>query len=223
MQDHMQENSSFIAERDSAYAQLLDAIGRHESALPAMLITDIRALAPAAAKSGAAREAWGLYAAGIAHLRAGAPGGAPGGFGEALARVSIRNASLAAGLGIAPPLYAETGLLGRPLQASGLQEAIFVCRRLVEAAEADLALSRRQIAQGLALHNPADAFGAQSPTAHDPELEKIARAAQLRADSGIADADLAAMRKQLVLCFNFLVEAYQDAGRSLRADIDALS
>jgi len=213
-------NSGFGKDRDRAYSQILAIIQRHIDSLPASLVTGLHAFSTAGAKDGAGRESWGLYAAGISHLKSGAPGKKPGALHEALAKASIRNSGLAAGLGISPPIYER--VCGLPLLKNGKDEALFMTRRLLEGAAADLALSRRQIASGLASHSPADAFGDTALFAHDPELEKIARAARLKTGSDVPASDLAAMRKQMVLCFNFLMDAYAEAGRELKKELKTL-
>lgn len=210
----------FNKDRDKAYSRILGLIQRHIDALPATLVTDLHAFSTSSAKDGAGRESWSLYAAGIAHLKNGAPGKKPGLLHEALAKASIRNSGLAAGLGIHPPVYEQ--VCGLPLLKNGTDHAVFMTRRLLEGAEADLALSRRQIASGLATHNPAEAFGEAMLFAHDPELEKIARAAKIGAGSLVPAGDLAAMRKQMVLCFNFLMDAYAEAGRELKKELKSL-
>lgn len=219
----MAGRKAFDQDRNKAYDRILAAIRHHIAVLPPAIITDLRSFSTAMAKDGAARESWGLYAAGILYLKCGAPQGRPGRLNDALIRASVRNASLAAGLGIRPPVYESTGLDEVPAYDSGAQMARFCTKRLLEAAEADLALSRQHIATGLAAHNPAEAFGEALPLLYDPELARIAKAAKLGPDSVIAPESLAAMRKQMVLCFNFLMDAYAEAGRTLRREIDTLN
>lgn len=212
--------ANFAKDRDRAYSHILKFIQRHLDELPSALIADLHSFSTSSARDGAERESWQLYATGITHLKNGAPGKKPGALHEALSKASIRNSGLAAGLGIAVPVYEQ--VCGLPLLKSGKDHAVFMTRRLLEAAEADLALSRRQIASGLAAHNPAEAFGDTPLFVNDPELEKIARAARLKTGGFVPADDLAAMRKQLVLCFNFLMDAYAGAGRELKKELGSL-
>lgn len=210
---------NFSHDRDKAYRAILKAVNARMLAVPATVITSLHEFSPAEAKGGAEREAWQLFYAGIAHLKEGAPGGKPGSLHEALSRASIRNASFAAGLGVAPPVFEASDFGKMPEQKTGTAEALFMCKRLLEAAEADLALSRRHIANAMATHNPAEAFGDTPLLIADPELEKIARAAKLKTDSFVPASDLAALRKQMVLSFNFLMDAYSSAGKELLREL----
>lgn len=104
-------------------------------------------------RSQAMRETLQLLHAGIMHLCHGAPGQAQGQFGEAVARASLRNAPLAAMLGLTPPRF-ET-LLHVADYTTGHEEARFYARRLTEAASHDAIASRQMIADALQDHAPA--------------------------------------------------------------------
>lgn len=210
---------NFSLERNKVYGHILKAIDVRIAAVPTSIITSLHAFSATDTKNGAERESWRLLSAGISHLKEGAPGGKPGSLHEALSRASIRNASFAAGLGIRPPVYEPSDFGAIPPQKTGKAEALFLSRRLLEAAEADLSLSRRHIANALSTHNPAEAFGDLPLLINDPELEKIARAAKLKTENFVPPADLAALRKQMVLSFNFLMDAYANAGRELRREL----
>ncbi len=218
----MGDAQKFGKDRDKVYDLAVKAVEKRERALPSALISALHSFSPEQAKSSAERESWGLYKSGILHLKNDAQGGKTGALHEALSRASIRNAALAAGLGIRPPVYARSDFAGMPVHKKGGNEALFLLRRLLEATEADLSISRRLISTALAAHDPLDAFGDTGLFLRDPELAKIAKAAKLKTDSLVPAPDLAAMRRQMVLCFNFLMESYATAGQELRREVDAL-
>ena len=88
---------------------------------------------PETLRENPAFEVWSLFLNGIRHLKEGAPDRQPGSMTEALSRASLRASPFAAALGIRPPQF-------EPIYftidyTTGHEAALFLCRRLVEAAE----------------------------------------------------------------------------------------
>lgn len=217
------DKRAFAIERDRTYDAVLAVVSAQCARLPRpALLWGLQEFSSAGAREGAELACWQLYATGITHLKNGAPQGRPGSLAEAVARASVRNAPLAAGLGIRPPVYHMTAGLEIPPQKTGRLEALFHIKRMIEASLEDLGYSRRIISGGLAAHNPVEAFGVLPPPVGDPELERIARAASMADNGGVNPADIAALRKQMVLSFNALMDAYVEAGTRLRRELDNL-
>ena len=218
------DKRTFSKEREKTYDAVLAVVSTQCARLPRpSLLLGLQEFSSAGAREGAELACWQLYSNAITYLKNGAPQNKPGSLAEAVSRASVRNAPLAAGLGIRPPVYHMTAGLEIPPQKSGRLDALFHVKRLLEASLEDLGYSRRMISGGLAAHNPVEAFGVLPPPTHDPELEKILRAVMMADNGGVAAADIAALRKQMVLSFNMLMDAYAQAGTQLRRELDNLN
>ena len=217
-----EQDANYLRERDRTFDRILLAIGQNIAATPVVFSLDIHVLSPSAAQAGATREAWRLLQSGVEHLKSGAPGGKNGSLSGALEKASVRASALASAVGVKPPHFEETFYFAA--HDSGAEEAVFLTRRLVEAATADLAHSRQIIGAQLSLVDPAAAFG-ETPEVNDPELKKIFDAVKIsgpgRSHTTASD-DIAAMRKQSVLSFNALMNAYGEAGPALKQQLDSL-
>jgi len=212
-------NAAYRRDRDRTFDRILLAISQNIEAVPVVFSLDIHVLSPSAAQVGATREAWRLLQAGVQHLKDGAPGGEPGSLAGALEKASIRKSSFAAAIGVKPPAFEDTFFFAS--HDSGADEAAFQTRRLVEAAVADLAHSRQIIGAQLSLSDPAAAFG-ETPEVNDPDLKAIFDAVNISGPGrghATASEDIAAVRKQSVLSFNALVNAYGEAGPQLKQQL----
>lgn len=207
--------------RAETFDEILKVIEARKSAVPVVFSASIHLLAPEAAQNGALREAWGLLGAGVSFLKDGGPQGQGGSLPGALEKTSLRVSALAASLGVRRPAFEETFYMG--LHDSGRDEAIFLTRRLIEAANADIDPSRKAIAAQLLRANPAAAFGMETPGS-DPALKAIFDAAHLPVppDAGAPAADVAALRRQTVLSFNALVSAFGEAASALKSQLELL-
>lgn len=215
----------FRQDRDRTYDAILQLLDAHIEAIPVGLVTDIHTSAPSTARNGAMRESWRLFQNGIRHLKNGAPGGEPGSLPGALEKITVRRSSLASGLGVKPPAFEASDEFSVPEFESGREEALFFARRLVEAAMGDLEKSRKTIGNGLATQNPADAFGVSSSGPGDAELAKIFEAVMKSKPAAKAQEqtkDVIDMRRQTVMTFNFLMDAYGQAGETLLQELDSL-
>jgi hypothetical protein len=142
-------------------------------------------------------------------LRDGAPGGRPGSITEALSKTSLRNAALAAPLGVLRPQFMQ---LPFPVEyGTGFEAALFFSRRLVEAAQGDFSKSKQIIHQHIFSADLAAAFGVMP----DATLKGSFEAAKPQAPQGTH-----ALRKQMVMSFNLLADAYAAACTTL---LDELS
>jgi len=214
-------DAAYRRARGETFDDILKLIDARKSAVPVIFSTTIHLLAPEAAQSGAQREAWTLLEAGVSFLKDGGPAGAGGSLPGALEKTSLRVSSLAASIGVRRPAFEETFYMG--LHDTGRDEAIFLTRRLIEAANADIDPSRKAIAAQLTLTNPAAAFGIEAGV-NDPALKAIFDAAHLSSpkNAGAPAEELAALRRQTVLSFNALVAAFTEATTVLKASLDTL-
>ncbi len=148
-----EHSEDFIRQREAAFNQVITLVDGHIKAVTPVVVLHLQEKSPDTLRANAAVEVWSLFLNGIKHLKDGAQGGQPGAMAEALSRTSLRASPLAAALGIRPPQF-------EPLYFSidyttGTEAALFLCRRLVEAAEGDFPKSRQLIQQKILAEKPA--------------------------------------------------------------------
>ncbi|HYD17102.1 MAG TPA: hypothetical protein VEF76_01320 [Patescibacteria group bacterium] len=208
------------SQRSETYDRMLLAIDRHIAALPVSILTDFHHLSPTAAAQDATREVWQLLAKGVRHLKSGSPDGSPGTIAGAIEKASLRASSLAVTIGVKPPNYVPQPF-DLPYFQDGKEEAVFYAARLLEALEADLGTSTQKITAKLGEAKPAHAFG--DPEMDAAQLQKIFEAVK---DGSAAPAlpqrDLVDIRKQTVMSFNFLTDAYPKVLAEFAAELDSL-
>ena len=223
MSDHTQD--MFRTERDRTLDRILSAVQARIDAIPFSIVTNIQLTSPQAQRDAAEREAWKLLSRGIRHLKDGAPQGQPGSMAGALSKASLRSSAIAEGMGIKPPQF-ENVLLNVEY-SNGHEAALFVCRRLIEAETVDLHKSLQLMQQKIYLERP-PVRAEDMDGVSDPALRKIFDAVR---ESGGTDIrlpeakeptpDLAALRRQMVMTLNTLVDAYSDVCRELYKMLDA--
>jgi len=148
-----ERDETFARQREVAFSRIITHVTERISATTPVVVVHLQEKSPGTLRANATVEAWSLFLNGIRHLRNGAPDGQPGSMHESLSRASLRASPLAAALGIRPPQF-------EPLFFSidyntGEEAAIFLCRQLVEAAEADFPKSRQLIQQKILAEKPA--------------------------------------------------------------------
>lgn len=229
-----QNNPRFQGERYLTLRKVLEVIEEQQNAIKPALILDISMVSPGAMQESAQKESWALLAQGVKHLMDGAPGGAPGSMTGALSKTSLRSSSLAASVGVKPPqfehMYYEVDY------ATGHEAALLDCKRLIEAAEGDLPKSRQIIQQKIMTEKPVGAFGVMTDIP-DPELRdlfgKVAQSMGVTVDAAglerpkvpddaVSKENLTAMRKQMVLSFNMLSDAYAEVCKKLYATLPGI-
>ena len=146
-------DDNFNRQRDIVFGKVLSLVDGHLHAVTPVVVLHIQEKSPAELRANAAVEAWSLFRSGLRHLKNGAPDGGPGSMHESLSKVSLRASPLAAALGISPPQF-------EPIYFSidyttGAEAALFLCTRLIEAAEADYPKSRHIIQQRILAEKPA--------------------------------------------------------------------
>jgi len=146
-------DADFIRQREAAFDRVIVHVGGRITAATPVVILHLQEKSPETLRANASAEVWSLFLNGIKHLKDGAQGGQPGAMADALSRASLRASPLAAALGIRPPQF-------EPLYFSidyttGDEAALFLCRRLVEAAEGDFPKSRQLIQQKILSEKPA--------------------------------------------------------------------
>ena len=215
----MTEDAQHIKERNTAYDSMLLLAKQRADALPLSIVTDLHSLSPTAAANDAKRETWRLLAHGIQHLKDGAPGGEAGSISGAIEKASLRNSSLAKTLGVKPPTY-EAQEFDMPFFQNGHEEAVFWAARLSEALLADLDTSKVKITQKIANSNPSQAFGSDADAA---QLQKIFDAVKTgNGAPAVPQRDLVDLRKQTILSFNYLLDAYAETMPAFKSQLDNL-
>ncbi len=206
-------------ERSATYDRMLLLAKQQADALPLVIVTDLHSLSPTSAANDAKREVWHLVARGIQHLKEGAPGGEAGSIAGAIEKASLRSSSLATTLGVKPPRY-EAQEFDMPFFQNGHEEAIFFAARLSEALLGDLDTSKQKITEKLAAANPAQAFGSDADAA---QLQKIFDAVKSgKGVPAVPQRDLVDVRKQTILSFNYLVDAYAEVAQAFKAQLNDL-
>ncbi|MDE2337309.1 MAG: hypothetical protein KGL10_08350 [Alphaproteobacteria bacterium] len=145
-------DTGFFPQRDAAFDAVLSLLAARLDAATPVLTLQLDEKSPDALRDNAAKDVWTLFHGGIRHLKNGAPDGGPGTMTEAISRVSLRAAPLAAALGIPPPHF-EQVLLGVDY-ADGRAAAFSLCRHLIGAAENDFPKSRQIIQQKILAEKP---------------------------------------------------------------------
>lgn len=145
-------SEDFCQQRDAAFSKVIAHVEAHIKTAMPVVVLHLEEKSPDTLRANASIEAWSLFLNGIRHLKDGAPNGQPGAMTEALSRTSLRASPFAAALGIRPPQF-------EPIYFSidyttGAEAALFLCRRLVEAAEADFPKSRQLIQQKILAEKP---------------------------------------------------------------------
>ena len=215
----MTDNTQHNAQRSATYDRMLLLAKQQTDALPLAIVTDLHSLSPTAAANDAKREAWNLLANGIRHLKEGAPGGEAGSISSAIEKASLRNSSLAQTLGVKAPKY-EAQEFDMPFFQSGHEEAIFWAARLSEALLSDLDASKAKITERLATAKPSQAFGTDADAA---QLQKIFDAVKTGNGAPVVpQRDLVDLRKQTILSFNYLLDAYAETMPAFKAQLDRL-
>lgn len=184
---------TFMQGRSTALDGILSLIQKHIDTTQAPLVTDIRSIT--LSDSAAKREAWLLINGAVCHLKDGAPGHTAGSMAEALSKISLRSSSLAASLGVKPPQFEQ--MLFQVDYTDGHEAAVFLCRRLIDAAEGDISKSRQIIAQKIFMEKP----------------ELSAAFAQISKD------EIIALKKQMALSFDLLLETYTRACRDMQKEL----
>lgn len=146
-------NKEFERERDAAFDKVIKLIERRTPPAFAVVILHLQEKSPEDLRATAGKDVWTLFLNGIRHLKNGAPDGQPGALSEALSRASLRASPFAAALGIRPPQF-------EPLYFSidyttGAEAALFLCNKLIEAAEGDFPKSHQAIQQKILTEKPA--------------------------------------------------------------------
>ncbi len=146
------EDTDFLRQRWSDFDEVLSLVDARRNAVTPVLTLQLAEKSPDALRAGAAKDVWLLFHGGIRHLKNGAPEGQPGSMAEAVARVSLRASPFAAALGIPAPQFEQV-----PFSVDytyGRDATLFLCRRLVEAAESDFPKSRQIIQQKILDEKP---------------------------------------------------------------------
>jgi len=179
--------------RHETLTRLLDIAQDNIRALRPPLQLDITKTAPSLTRDAALVQSWQLLSNGVAHLDKGGPLGKSGGLAGALEKASLRVSSLAAAFQVPRPRF--TLAVEIRDHSSGHEEAVFLCRRLIEAATDDRDKSIQLIRQHIVLAAP------QYPMAAPED---------------------AAIRRQAQLSLNIMGDAYMEACKNLRAAIYTL-
>ncbi len=190
-------DQDFDQQRNAAFDAIIALLDdRRRAASPAVLL-NFSEMAADQLRESALRESWSLFLNGVFHLKNGAPGNRPGSMIEALARASLRSSAFAAALGIRPPQFEP--IYFSVDYATGHEAAVFFCRRLVEAAEGDLAKSTQIIRQKITLEKPVTAFG--TDIVHPVTVDIL--------------------KRQMVFSFNVLAETYGQACREFKSSLSS--
>lgn len=214
----MEYQEEYNKQRYSAYDRILKQVQGHIDALTPPITALITTLEPSNARDAAERDIWTLFRNGIQHLKDGGQLGAPGSFGEAISKASLRSAPISVTLGVKPPKFDENYI--NVEFDSGASEAVWRCRRMLEALEADAAKSKQVMRSRLFLTVPLHA--PDSAPVNDPELTGVFDAAQRSAEGGTEDTLMAAVRRQAVLSFNMLCDLYVPMTAHLKNEIAEL-
>ena len=148
-----QDGENFNRQRDTAFSEVISRVEDHIRAAAPVVILHLQEKSPDGLRANATAEVWSLFLKGIRYLKDGAPNGQPGSMHESLSRTSLRASSFAAALGISPPQFEP--IYFSVDYSTGAEAAIFLCHRLVEAAEADFPKSRQMIQQKILAEKPA--------------------------------------------------------------------
>lgn len=206
----------YSKQRNTAYDRILTLIQGHIDALP-VGVSLITTLSPSDARDAATRDVWTLFRKGVQHLKNGGQLDSPGSFGEAISKASLRSTPMAATLGVKPPKFDEVYYHEIEFD-SGAAEAVWRTNRMVEALEADAPKSQQMVRMKLGFTAPLKS--PDKPEVNDPELKSVFDAAQKSATAGAGeDALMASIRRQTVLTFNMMGDAYLPLAAALKNEI----
>lgn len=177
-------------ERLAAFDRILELVAS-QTPKRTSVISDITAVSIAQSREAALRESCRLLTDAIMHLRNGGQNSDGGLLTTALAKASLRSSALASSLGVLPPKYEQAVFVAD--HTSPHDEAVFLCKRLLEAAKGDIIKSRQLLGQKIFV----DTAHGQNAT---PEL-----------------------RQNMAQSFNALIGAYEMVCNTLYADISALT
>lgn len=189
----------FNAARHETFGRIAALIDARIAAIPRSLLLSVTDISIDTSRDDAMRECWSLLKSGILHLQSGAPGGKAGSMSGALTKASLRASALAAALGIPKPEF-EAILLPVDGYSTGQEAAVFLCRRLSEAAEADLTASKTLINKKIQEGANADPLDFTTTTKEREE-----------------------MKRQVIFSFNMLTAAYSCVCGDLRDMLDGLT
>ena len=166
--------ADFERRRDATFDRVILSLDQRIHAASPSLLLHLQEMSPERLRVDAKREAWSLLLQGVRHLKSGAPGNRPGSMTEALSRASLRSSALAAALGVRPPQFEQ--IYFSVDYTSGEEAALFLCNRLIEAAEGDMAKSRQLIQQKILAEKPAEALKKQMALSFDVLAKMYAEA-----------------------------------------------
>ena len=211
----MTDQDQYNEQRNAAFDRILTLVQSHIDAIP-VGINLISSLSPGDARDAAERDVWSLFRNGIQHLKDGGQKDAPGSFGEAISKASLRSGPMAATLGVKPPQFIENYYDVE--FDTGASEAVWRCQRLLEALAADAPKSQQLVRAKLGFTSPLRA--ADAPDVNDPELKGVFDAAQKSAAGQASeDALIVAIRRQTVLTFNLMSDIYLPLTQKLGNEI----
>jgi hypothetical protein len=215
------QNQSFIQQRTETYDKILSFVEAEGEKLQPKLILDLDSLSVESVRQGAKKEAWGLFAKALRHLKNGAPHEQAGSMTGALSRLSLRSSSFAASMGVKVPQFEQ---LYFPVEySSGQEAALFLSRRLVEAAEGDVSKSKQLILGALLGEKFYGAFGVTPDTGvEDKGLQQIFENAQMSLKN-VDELQLGLVKRQAYLSFNMFAESYQQVCQEFKAGLDSMS
>jgi hypothetical protein len=213
------QNQNFIQQRTETYDKILKFVEAEGAKLQPKLILDLDSLSFDSIRQGAKKEAWGLLTKALQHLKNGAPHEQAGSMTGALSRLSLRSSSFAASMGVKVPQFEQ---LYFPVDySSGQEAAVYLSRRLVEAAEGDVSKSKQLILGALLGEKFYGAFGV-TPDVEDKGLKQIFETAQMSLKN-VDESQLSLVKRQAYLSFNTFAESYQQVCQEFKVGLDGIS
>lgn len=153
----MTSNEIFHRQRKDAFDGIISLIEKRLAAIGTIPVSRFDEISLESLRQSSEKESWRLVLQGMQYLKDGAPGGKPGSVAAAMSLASLRSGAFAAAIGVRPPQFEQL-----PFSADytpGQEEALFFARRLIEAAEADLAESRKIICKRMSQEDPESGIG----------------------------------------------------------------
>jgi hypothetical protein len=135
-----EKNDRFQEEQNRTLDRIIALIDKKNSGISVPLVIDMHSLSPGHATQAAEKEVLSLFAKGIGALKT-------DGLAGALTKVSLRSTTLAVTLGVTAPQYEQIPAYIE--YTSGFEAGIFWSKRLIEAAEGDIAKSTQVLQQKL--------------------------------------------------------------------------
>lgn len=192
-------HTEFDLERNRTFDLILAGLRTEVASHTGLLIERLNDFSVGTLNGDGRHEVLQLFTCGIQHLKDGAPGGKPGTLTAALTKASLRSGAFAAAIGIKPPQFEQT--LQLTDLTSGYDQAIFLCRRLREAATADFLKSRQMI---------------------ERHLQKADTKHIYSSGASIDDFDTGKLKRQLIVTFNGLCRAYEEISAELRENLESV-